>query len=244
MHDKILQFLTQQDDFAWKSTLFQLVTKEGMNPWDVDVSQLASAYLDYVRNAENTNLSISGKVLLAAAILVNLKSRKLVGEYIDDFDRLLASAEEQKNDDDLFGETTETLNSTIPNEIPELIPRIPQLRKRKVSIYDLVAALEKALEVKQRRLFRQEALDLKLILPGETVNIHLLTQRIYKRILDYLHKQRQKSVTFAQLINNAERREKVLTFIPLLHLSNERKINIDQPETFGTINITLNRKAI
>src|SRR3989344_5635587 len=38
------------------------------------------------------------------------------------------------------------------DEIPTLIPRTPQPRQRKVSIYDLVEALERELEVKKRRL--------------------------------------------------------------------------------------------
>ena len=73
-----------------------------------------------------------------------MKSTKLVGDDLSELDRLLVGVEEEVEELD-FDETSE-----IPklDEIPTLIPRTPQPRKRKVSIFDLVKALEKALEVK------------------------------------------------------------------------------------------------
>ena len=56
--------------------------------------------------------------------------------------------------EDEFFEVTSDMEEYEKEENAQLIPRIPQPRKRKVSIYDLVGALQKALEVKKRRVIR------------------------------------------------------------------------------------------
>ena len=49
-----------------------------------------------------------------------------------------------------------------------------------------------------------------------------------------------KQLTFSQLLpSSASREDKVYTFIPLLHLDNQRKINMWQREHFGEIGIDL-----
>lgn len=39
-----------------------------------------------------------------------------------------------------------------------------------------------------------------------------------------------------------KKEDKIFTFIPLLHLTNQRKVNLEQKEHFGEIEIMLNTK--
>ena len=58
--------------------------------------------------------------------------------------------------------------------------------------------------------------------------------------LDFLRSfKKQKTIMFSQLIPSPEREDKVMTFIPLLHLTKQRKINLEQKEHFGDIRVEL-----
>ena len=65
--------------------------------------------------------------------------------------------EELENPEDFIQETQERLIN------PKLTIKTPQARKRKVSVNDLVFALERALEVEQRRKIRKRVVNLKVI---------------------------------------------------------------------------------
>ena len=108
-----------------------------------------------LKDLKKFNFKVSGKAVLAAALLLKIKSNRLVGEDLDEFDRLMASKD--VNEDEFYDELAAEMRD--PSQISEdervtLIPRTPQPRSRKVSVHDLVGALEKALEVKKRRLIK------------------------------------------------------------------------------------------
>ena len=46
-------------------------------------------------------------------------------------------------------------------------------------------------------------------------------------------------LNFSQLLETDSKEDKITTFIPLLHLCNQQKIDINQEEAFGEIKITL-----
>ena len=49
----------------------------------------------------------------------------------------------------------------------------------------------------------------------------------------------QHTLQFHHITRSADPRDIVLTFIPLLHLENARKVDMEQPEHFGDINVHL-----
>jgi chromatin segregation and condensation protein Rec8/ScpA/Scc1 (kleisin family) len=46
-------------------------------------------------------------------------------------------------------------------------------------------------------------------------------------------------VTFSELIESDSREDKLYIFVPLVYLDTQRKIDLEQPEHFGEINIYL-----
>ncbi|MBD3259568.1 hypothetical protein GF371_02945 [Candidatus Woesearchaeota archaeon] len=62
--------------------------------------------------------------------------------------------------------------------------------------------------------------------------------KVYKDIIKFF-KNGKKKVTFTQLLPAQDKESKVFTFVPLLHLSNERRIDLHQKEHFGEIEIEL-----
>ena len=112
MHEKIYNLLLEKDDITWQSTLYELVKSEQMDPWDVDVSLLSQKFISKVREMKDTDLRVYGKMVLAAAILLKIKSRRLVGEDLDALDKLFAQTEESE-EELLFEEQGEFIPGTI-----------------------------------------------------------------------------------------------------------------------------------
>ncbi len=231
--DKIYDLLLEKDDVTWQTLLYELVKTEEMDPWDIDVSTLTKRYITSIRKLKELNFRISGKVLLAAAILLRIKSNKLLTEDLTEFDNFISGEEEIE--DLTFEETYEKLQD---HEKPDLIPRTPQPRKRKVSIYDLVDALQQALEVKRRRVIQSmPPTDVKI--PKKPRDITQVIREAYGRIKSFIYKNKKNRVSFSQLIPSNSKEDKIYTFIPLLHLRTQRKIDLHQEKHFDDIDIML-----
>src|SRR3989338_4987490 len=105
-HDKIFGIiLSKTDEITWQNIIYELVKSEQMDPWDIDVSMLAQKYIDMLRSLKEHDFRISGKVLLAAAILLKIKSHKLVGEELTELDRLLIGVEDEMEERGISEET-------------------------------------------------------------------------------------------------------------------------------------------
>lgn len=240
MEEKIFQLLVEQNEVSWKSIIFDLIKQEDMDPWDINISILTQKYIERLKQLKNVDLKVSGKVLLAAAILLRVKSKQLVGEDMNEFDRLLSSAD--VNEGEFYDELEQELRQGEAqgmHETFELSPRTPQPRKRKVSVYDLVSALECALEVKKRRIFNMWNMSGDATIPERKFDISKAILGLYDRIKFFFFGQKQKKLKFSELVPSQKKEDKVYTFIPLLHLSNENKVDLSQDEHFGEINITL-----
>jgi segregation and condensation protein A len=238
-HEQIFDMLFEKDEVTWQSILQELVKSEEMSPWDVNVSLLTKKYIDAIKKLKELDFRVSGKVLLAAAILLKIKSNKLVGEDIEYLDRLISQEEDEENlmfEEDMQPRSQENIPST-------LIPRTPQPRKRKVSIYDLMHALEKALEVKRRRVLKSVP-PMNVEIPKKTRDISEVIKEIYGRIKEFFWDNNKDQLTFSKLLpEEASKNDKVFTFIPLLHLTNQRKIDIFQQKHFGEIDIILKQTS-
>jgi len=230
--------LLKKDELTWQDILYDLVKSERMSPWDVDVSLLSKKYLETVRKIKETNFFVSGKVILASAILLKIKSNKLLTENIANFDNQLFDQNEEEYIEGLEEEQTQLQ--------PRLTIKTPITRKRKVSIQDLVSALEKALEVDTRRKIRREIYETipeNLEIPQKKIDLGEKVKEIYGKVVNFFNTKKG-DLTFTQLVPSNSREDKVFTFVPLLHLENQNKINMSQRESFGEININLKRKEV
>ncbi|MFH1053571.1 MAG: ScpA family protein [Candidatus Woesearchaeota archaeon] len=236
-NDQVMSILLDSEDITWQSILYELINTNQMDPWDIDISLISSKFIEVVKAMKKMDLRVPAKMILASAILLKIKSRRLVGEDLDALDQLFASTNEE---DDIQGLFDEEVDKKIRDlEIPGLIPRSPQMRKRKVSIYDLVYALDKALEVKKRRVLSRMP-DIDLEIPAKSVDITALIKNIYFKIKNFFSNKSDGNLTFSQLLPSMSREDKVYTFIPLLHLTNQGKIDLEQEEAFGEIRIMMN----
>ncbi|MEM4263360.1 MAG: ScpA family protein [Candidatus Woesearchaeota archaeon] len=237
MQDKLFQLLVEENEVSWKAIIFDLIKTEQMDPWDINISLLAQKYIQRLKEYKDMDLKVSGKVLLAAAILLKIKSNRLLGEDLSEFDRLLAATDMSDEEfyDDLAKELKQGEERALYEGI-ELFPRTPQPRKRKVSVYDLVKALEQALEVKKRRVFNSLR-ESNVVVPQRKFDITAAIKGLYERIVSFFFSKKDEQLTFSKLVPSDKKEDKIYTFIPLLHLSHDRKVELEQKEHFGEINI-------
>ena len=235
MQDQILDMLLKRDEITWKDLITNLVKSEQMDPWDVDLSLLAQKYIEILKQLKEVNFFVSGKVVLAASILLKIKTNKLLNQNFADFDSLLFSNDDEDEEDYIsnYHKGEEGLNV-------KLTIKTPQARKRKVSINDLVFALERALEVEQRRkmrYIREAEIPDSIKVPDKKIDIGNKITEIYEKIKNFLKKENK--VTFSQLTPSKEKEDVIYTFIPLLHLDNQKKIHLQQERPFEEINIII-----
>jgi len=233
MQEKLYQMLMNKDEITWQTIIYDLVRSGEMDPWDIDISLLSQKYLETVKQLQEHNFFLSGKVVLASAILLKLKSEKLLTEYIASLDNQLFP----QDDEEFLDPGNKRI---VLDENPRLTIKTPQARKKKVSINDLMFALEKALKVNQRRILRRQAFERipdNLKIPDKKINIEDLLKTIYERIKFMFSK--KQTLTFTEFVNSDKREDKLMIFVPLLHLDTQQKINLNQEKAFEEINITL-----
>lgn len=206
----------------WEDVLIFL-TKD-MDPWNIDIIALNGRFMEHIRKTSQMDLRIPAKILLAAAILYRLKAESLQG---------FESAEQEPASEEL----------DIPEEPeswkPDIIPmRVPLLRapKRKVSLDDLMAALDKAMTVRNRREVKEK---FRIELTGK--DITKMIEEIYEKINSFLEGTREGKMIFSTLFRKEDRDEKIRTFQSILHLSSQERISCRQEQLFGEIEISLLR---
>lgn len=249
INDKILELLIDDEEITWQAILTNLIKTENLDMWDVDILALTDKFIDTIRKLKELDFRISGKIVLAAAILLRMKSVYLVTDGIGNFDRMF-DADDDEETEDLEYSDEEKIR--LPNKTLDdfgIVPRTPLPRKRKVSVYDLIDALQKAIEFKNKKVTRlidtQKDNRFKRMIDSK-IDITVVINDIYTRILDLSKECDEFNFDNILYMNNNEvqKKDKVLTLLPLLHLETTDKIEILQKESFGNISIKLRTNII
>jgi segregation and condensation protein A len=224
------------DDVSWQGIINDLIKTEQLDPWDIDLSILTERYLEAIRFLEEANFFISSKVLLACSLLLRLKSDILANSYIQDLNDLLYGKKEVQKTLDLGDYIIDE------SELPLLIPKSPMSRHKKVTLDELMNALNKAMNTENRRIKRtikshQAQKSAELVLPkSQFIPLKIRIKNIFNIIKSHLSSKDNKHLEFHFLAK--DKQEKLASFLPILHLSNEENIFLYQPVHFSEIFIT------
>ncbi len=244
--ERVLDIVMTQDELNWKELLYDLVKQEGMDPWNINISRLAKKFLDMLKELKEMDFRISGKMVLASSLLLKIKSEQLINEGITGLDNLINGAEEELLEEDGFEFEQQDLNQFF-EEQKKIIPRSPQPRERKVSVFDLVNALEQALsqDLKRQRVLNNTKVDEDKIrsAPKKTFDLSESMSLIQNKLGKLFIKPTTK-VYFTDLITEDSKEAKVYTFLPLLHLEKQRKIDMNQEEHFGPIEVLIHNRRL
>ncbi len=245
MSDKILNLILSKEDISWRTILVDLVKSEQMDVWDVDIRLVTKRYLQVIKKMKELDLKISGKILLASALLLKIKSDHLLTDDLNNLDNLFASSYEEENDE--FFELNEDLLSGAIVKAREkgisaaIKPKTPQPRKRKISLSDLTDALQKVVESRKKRLTMLSRDVKRTYIPKSAREISNIIKELMIRVKIFFEKNPKQKLFFNHLISNKSKEETVAMFVPLLHLDKEQKVDLRQKEAFGDIEIRMQK---
>jgi len=238
----------------WHTIIYDLINSEQLDPWDIDIVLLTRRYFEKIleleENAgtdsdksESPDFYISSKVLLAAALLLRIKSEFLLNRHIQSIDDILFGKKDEKK---YIMERIE-INE---DDLPVLIPKTPLPRARKITLDELMAALSKAINTESRRIKKEVAIKRakklsEVDFPSfRKIDLKDRIKRFYARILITLKKastgpELELNKTCYSYLVGKDREERLACFLPLLHLSNTKKLWIEQEKHMDEIWIFL-----
>lgn len=223
-------------EIGWQEIIYDLINTEQLDPWDINITILTEKYLTKIQELEEADFFISSKVLLAASLLIRIKSEMLLNKYIKSIDEILFGKKEEKKS------VFERIE--LEEEIPELIPKSPMPRYKKVTLKELIESLNKAITTENRRIkkeiIKKNALrESSISLPKRKFNIKDKLKVIYEKVFSHLTTNKdEKKVSYTQVVGD-ERENRILSFYPLLQLENQKKVWLEQETHFEEIYIWL-----
>ena len=222
--------------------LLYLVKKEEVDIYEVNLTKIATQFIEYVELMKELDLDIAGEFLVMAATLMYIKSRELLPknqqvevpdeeEEEDPRWELIRQLVEYKKFKDAAAKLQE--RELLQEQIYARIPGRPDFAveqttnvRPEVSIFDLVNAVSTILK---RYAQKEQTRDVFEERWSVSEKIELVAN---------LLKERQR-LKFSELFESAaSRSEVVVTFLALLELIRMKQLRIEQPEAFAEIEIS------
>ncbi len=219
--------------------LLYLIKKQEVDIYEVNLTQLATQFIEYIELMRLLDLDIAGEFLVMASTLMYIKSRELLpkeqqvaveGEEEGDDPRweLIRQLVEYKKFKDAAAQL-QALEARQENSFPRL-PGKPEFEaepaKPNVSLFDLINAVNAVLKRVGQR--------------GDTRDIFEDKWTVSEKIQTILQAVTSRAqVRFSELFATAtSRSEVVVTFLALLELIRLKQLVAAQNEPFGEIEIT------
>lgn len=198
--------------------LLQLVQMGKVDPWNIDIVDLTEKYIKMLREMQELDLRVSARAILAASILVRMKTEALLSEEEN-------SGEEEEHEE------------RIRVEVEPLAPPIRRV-ERYYTFDDLLEALMDALEEAERRKPRQrkkENIEEQVFVVDDfRVDIEKHVYRLHSIVVE-MYREKKEPIRFWELVFDPSPKIVARTFLYLLFLSNMGKVDLIQEEPFGEI---------
>ena len=231
-------------EIGWQEIIYDLINTEQLDPWDVDIVILTDKYLERIQKFEETDFFISSKVLLAAALLLRIKSEILLKKYIKSIDEILFG---DKNQGKKVGlQSNQVFSIEFEETPPELLSKSPLPRFKRVSLQEIMESLGKAIATENRRIKkeivnRNAIIESSLSLPKKTFSIKDKIKEIYDGLVKQLGNdgtEKRKKISFTEFVGE-NKEERIISFSGLLHLDHQKKVWLEQEKHFEDFNIWL-----
>lgn len=212
---------------TWREMLLDLVAAKRLDPWNIDIVEIASGYLERIKKMEMLDLRVPANLILAAAILLRFKS-----------DALRFEEEAQVVQEETFVD-----EDAGPEVIPvlELKTRIPPTRM--VTLDELLLAMEKVFDEQRKREEKAARIEIPSVINIQLpeFNIEQRMAEVYGRVLK--ERDSEGLATFSSLLSDRSALGIIGTLLPILHLVQDGKLSIFQEKFFGEIFIRVKEET-
>jgi segregation and condensation protein A len=219
--------------------LLYLIKKEEVDIYEVNLTALATQFIEYIETMRLLDLEIAGEFLVMAATLMYIKSRELLP-----VDQQVQAEEEDDGEDprwELIRQLVEYKKfkdaaaqlQTLELRQEEVFPRAPAKleftsdapSRSEASIFDLVSAVNLVLERFNKRTDTRDIFEDKW---SVSEKIEAILRQISERA----------GLKFSELFKDVtSRSEVIVTFLALLELIRLKQLAAVQSEPFGEIEI-------
>mgnify|MGYP004705207733 FL=1 len=219
--------------------LCNLIEKNKMSIYDIKLDEITNQYIELINKAQELNLEVASEFLTLASTLLYIKSKKLLPSKQDE--------EEEISENELirriieykkYKDVTEKLrkdfdeNSTRFYKLPENI-ELPKQQLEEKYEENIIPELYKKIWEKNQNKVNENAKNIEKIAITDTYTVVSKVKEMFKELI------RNKSFVFNKLfsIQKHNRQEVVTAFSGLLELSRRSKVETEQSELFGDINV-------
>lgn len=219
--------------------LLYLIKKEEVDIYEVNLTSLATQFIQYIETMRLLDLEVAGEFLVMAATLMYIKSRELLpvdqqvqveGEEEGEDPRweLIRQLVEYKKFKDAAAQL-----AVLESRQEDVFPRLPvklefesePTPRNEASLFDLLNAVNSVLQRFNQRPDQRDIFEDKW---SVSEKIEFLMRMISER----------SPLRFSQLFENVtSRSEVVVTFLALLELIRLKQLLAEQVEAFGEIEI-------
>jgi len=222
--DNILKLVIEKQ--SWEEVLYNIVSIENMDPWNIDLIKLTENFINYISKIEKLDFRIPAKIVFIAAVLLKLKA-----DYLSIFEEEETLEETVKKQEQFAGLGID------PNLVQLGLP-MRRMPRRQVTLDELIVALKKAMIVRERKVERRRIwraqLQAQITEDDITKRIEIMMKEI-DRLMEKMHESKLK---FSQIVGKWNRDQIVKNFVPLLHLEHDQKLATEQLEFFKEIFIS------
>lgn len=230
--------------------LLHLIKELKVDIFDIPIAEVTFQYLRYLDTMQEMKLDIAGDYLLMAATLLEIKSRMLLPkkevtfeeEFYEEGEDPRESLIQQLVEYKQFQEAAKALKTmeqerglyfTKPaTDLEDLQQAVP-LAPGEVSAADLIAALQKMYQKLQKKKPLQARMEQDQYTVDQTMTW------IMEKLENLPHDSDQR-LPFTAFFEVQTKSQIVNTFLAMLELVKERKINFSQENTYGDIYILRN----
>lgn len=208
---------------TWRELLIELIDTNKLDPWNIDIVKVVDGYVTVVKKMKVLDLHIPANIILAASILLRMKSDSLVIFKVE--------AEQ-------IMEEPDAIQRVMP-EIPQLVPRLRLQPHKRITLIELMHALDSAMRIKddRQKTIQQATTPPEFHIPKDDSDERI--ESAYKLVESNVDN--TGLITFARLANKFNHSESILLnlFVPLLYLVHKNRIVMMQEKFFDEIFIKL-----
>ncbi len=210
--------------------IYQIITLEGINPWEIDIGKLSDSFLKYIEGLKILDFRIPAKVVLLSVLLLKLKAESIFPKQ----------NEQQSFQVDPPSNLDEFMQLRMKLSNLNLSPPMERLPKRAVTLEELVNALRKAMKVEEKKDVRKKTLGRRIVsnINMEEEDIEVRINRLMDDISGFIDKLKENKIEFSKIVETWDREQIVRHFLPLLYLSSRGKVETDQEQFFKEIFIS------
>lgn len=219
--------------------LCHLIDKNKMDIYDIQISEIADQYIEYINAMEEANLEVTSEFLVMASTLLLIKSKGLLPTQVENEEEL---TEEQLIERIIEYKKYKDITAKLKENYQEFSKRffkfaeVIELPKQELEVEyeaDILPDIYKALIERNNEKMNTNAKNIEKIAITETYSVGSKVKEMFRVLI------KKPKFVFNKLysLSKCNKQEVVTAFTGLLELSRRSKVTTTQEELFGDITV-------